>query len=71
MLYRGHSLPYKDPERQRRAMREIMKKQRAEKKAIKEALRRNGKAMEQLRKIPSAYELIFGKKTQRRRQRKK
>lgn len=65
-----HSLPYKDQEQQKKAMREIMRNVRAEQKALKASLRRDRQAMEQLRKIPLAHQLIFGKKASRRTQNK-
>ena len=64
------SLPYRNKEQQKKAMRKIMRNVRAEQKALKASLRRDRQAMEQLRKIPLAHQLIFGKKASRRTQNK-
>lgn len=57
---------YKDKKKRRTYLRNYMQDYRIRQKELRQALKQNEKALEQLKKIPNAYELIFGKKKKKR-----
>ena len=64
-------MPYRNKDKQRKAVREAVRRKRESDRQLKKALEADVDAMRRLYSIPKAYKLIFGKTAMSRKKKKK